>query len=199
MGAIEMADEPRTGAAAAIAQWKRMGVHRTIMLTGDSQAVARRIAGQVGIDQLHAELLPEDKIAVVQHLAQDHPRLAMVGDGVNDAPALAAAPVGIALGSGASDTALETADVVVLAPHLERVGQLIQLGRRTRRLLWQNITLALAIKALVLLLAAGGLATMWMAVAADVGASILVISNGMRLVAFAPDRGASAAAASSGR
>jgi len=182
VGAILLADPPRADAASAIAELKRMGVARIVMITGDSRATAQRIAEQLGIDDVRAELLPQGKVDEVARLAQTHPRMAMVGDGVNDAPALAAARLGIALGSHASDTALETADVVIMTPQLARVAELFRLGRRTRRILRQNILLSLAIKALVLVLAAAGIATMWMAVAADVGASMLVVFNGMRLL-----------------
>jgi Cd2+/Zn2+-exporting ATPase len=159
-----------------------MRVSPIVIVTGDRESVARAVARHVGIDVVHAELLPDAKINVIRTLARSCPHLAMVGDGVNDAPALAAAPLGIALGAKASDTALETADVIVLSPHLKRVSQLLELGRRTRRLLRENIFLALSIKFAVLLLAGLGWATMWMAVAADVGASMLVIFNGMRLL-----------------
>jgi Cd2+/Zn2+-exporting ATPase len=182
LGAIYLADQPRDDAVEAIARLKRLGVKNVVMLTGDSAATASRVAHAVGIEEVHAELLPQEKVARVESLAARYPHLAMVGDGVNDAPAFAAAAVGIALGSQSSDTALETADVVVLSPRLSRLPQLFELGQRTRRLLSQNIFLALAIKSLVLLLAAFGLATMWMAVAADVGASMVVIFNGMRLL-----------------
>src|SRR5690606_27575311 len=134
-----------------------------------------------GIDEVHAELMPEAKIELVRKLRSEGV-LAMVGDGVNDAPALAAADVGIALGGQSSDTAMETADVVVMAPELSKVAYLLQLSRRCRRLLKQNITFALGSKLVVMALAAAGLATMWMAVAADVGASLIVIANGMRMI-----------------
>ncbi len=180
-GTIRMADLPRPEAAGAIEGLKRIGIRPIAMLSGDSRAVASRLATELGIDEVHAELLPEDKVEVVQQLVDRFHHLAMVGDGVNDAPALAAASVGIAVGSQSSDTALETADIVVMTPDLGRLVELVLLGRRVRRVLGQNIVLALATKGLVLLLAASGLATMWMAVAADVGASLLVTLNGMRL------------------
>ena len=126
--------------------------------------------------------MPEDKARCVKELAAERPHLAMVGDGVNDAPALAASRLGVALGSQASDTALETADVVVMSPQLARLPELVRLGRQCRRRLGENIALALVAKGLVLVLAAFGHATMWMAVAADVGASLVVIANGMRMM-----------------
>ena len=154
------------------------------MLTGDSQSVAQCVAEELGIDQVLAELLPEDKVARVQSLAAQYRHMAMVGDGVNDAPALAAAHLGIALGSTASDTALETADVVVMTPRLSRVGELVRLGRRCKAILVQNITFALVVKITFLVLAASGLVGMAMAVAADVGATMLVVFNGMRLLGW---------------
>ena len=180
-GVIRLADPARPDAAAAVAELKRIGIRPVVMLSGDRPATARHLAETLGIDEVHAGLLPEDKVACVRRLAARYPHLAMVGDGVNDAPALAAAHLGIALGAQSSDTALETADVVVMTPQLGRLGELVRLGRRCRRILAENITLALSIKAIVLLLAVAGLATMWMAVAADVGASILVTFNGMRM------------------
>jgi Cd2+/Zn2+-exporting ATPase len=182
LGAIHLADPPRAEAAETIRRLHALRVHPVMMLTGDARHVAAAIARELGIDEVHAELLPDDKVREVTHLANRVPSLAMVGDGVNDAPALAASDLGIALGSGASDVARETADVVIISPQLERVPELIRLGRRCRRLLAQNVVLSLAMKLLVLLLALADLATMWMAVAADVGASLLVISNGMRLI-----------------
>jgi Cd2+/Zn2+-exporting ATPase len=182
VGALVLADEVRSDAASTLDELRHHGVTRTIMLTGDQRFTAEIVAKQLGIDDVRAELLPSDKLAAITELARENRGLAMVGDGINDAPALTAAPLGIAFGSGASDTALEAADVVIVAPHLARVAELIHLGRRCRQLLTQNITIAIAIKLLTLIAAAGGWASMWMAVAADVGASMLVIFNGMRLL-----------------
>jgi len=185
VGALLLADPARADAAAAIAELRRLGVRRIVLLTGDAEAVAANLSKAVGIDDWRADLLPEDKVSQVRRLATEHPRLAMVGDGVNDAPAMAAASMGISLGTRASDAALETADVAVLSPHVGRLVDLVRLGRRTRRLLAQNIGLALTLKLGVLVLAVLGpaeLARLWLAVAADVGASLLVIGNGMRLL-----------------
>jgi len=180
-GVIHLADAPRDDAREAIAGLGSLGIEPIVMLTGDRRAVADHVAGLLGIDRADAELLPEDKVARVRELADRYPHLAMVGDGVNDAPALAASRLGIALGGGASDTALETADVVITSGKLARLVELVRLGRRCRRTLGQNITLALSLKAVVAVAAVAGLASLWMAVAADVGASLLVIFNGMRL------------------
>ena len=180
-GTIRLADRPRPEAADAVADLKSLGLESVSMLTGDSRAVAESIAQKVGVDRCYAELLPDEKVKQVGKIAAAASPMAMVGDGVNDAPAMAASQLGIALGAEASDTALETADVAIMTADLGRVPELLRLGRRTRRILGQNIFLALAIKALVLAAAAVGLATLWMAVVADVGASMLVIANGMRL------------------
>ncbi len=182
IGAIHFADTLRDDAAEAITALKRLGIKGIGMLTGDRREVAEHIAAQAGIDLVFADLLPEQKVEAVKQLAERFGKVAMVGDGVNDAPALAASHLGIAMGRGASATAAETAGVLVTSPRVGRVADLIVLGRRCRRLLWQNITLALAIKAITLVLAAFGLATMWMAVAADVGATMVVIFNGMRMI-----------------
>ncbi|HTQ38298.1 MAG TPA: cation-translocating P-type ATPase [Pirellulales bacterium] len=181
LGVIRLADQPRQGVAEAIAQLRGQGVERIVMLTGDNTTVAKAIAREIGIEEVHADLLPQDKIERVKTLAGKG-GLAMVGDGVNDAPALAAADVGIALGGQSSDTALETADVVVMNPDLSKVADLIRLSRRCRRILQQNIGFALATKLGVMILAAFGDANMWMAVAADVGASMLVIANSLRII-----------------
>ena len=184
IGAVYLADRPRCDAIQATRQLRTLGVDPLVMLTGDRHGVAAHVAEAIGIDRFHADLLPEDKVDRVRQLTRSHANTAMVGDGVNDAPALAASRLGIAFGDDSSDTALETADVVVLSPRLTRLADLVRLGRRTRTLLAQNIALALAIKGGVLLLAAAGAASLWMAVAADVGASMLVIFNGMRVLRY---------------
>ncbi len=176
-------DDPLHGEAPqAVQELRSLGVRHVVLLTGDRRTVAERVARLSGIEEWRADLLPEDKVAELATLRAQYPRLAMVGDGINDAPALAAAPLGIALGAGASDTAWQSANIIVMSSHIRRVGEIVQLGRRTLQLLRQNVALALLIKSLTMLAAAAGLANMWMAVAADVGASLLVIFNGMRLL-----------------
>jgi Cd2+/Zn2+-exporting ATPase len=182
LGAVVLSDAVREDARDALDQLRRRGIQKLFMLTGDRAESAQRVAQQLGIDEFQAGLLPDQKLDAVVRLRDKFPMLAMVGDGVNDGPALAAARVGIALGAEASDTAMETADVVILAPQLDKLAQLIDLSRTTRTLLWQNVILALTIKAIVFGLAAVGQGTLWLAVAADVGASLLVIFNGMRIL-----------------
>jgi Cd2+/Zn2+-exporting ATPase len=151
------------------------------MLTGDNRRVAESLAREVGIDEVYADLMPHEKVEKVRELARVYGTVAMVGDGVNDAPALAAATIGIAMGTAGSDTALETADVALMSDNLDRLPELVDLSRRTRWIIGQNVVFALGVKLLFLLLAVAGYAGMWMAVAADTGASLLVIFNGMRL------------------
>ncbi len=185
IGVIWLADSLRDDAAAALCELKSLGISKFVVLTGDRAAVAQGIVEKLPSDlaiDVHADLLPDDKLEHVVQLTQAQPALAVVGDGVNDAPALAAARLGIALGSEASDTTLETADVVVMTAQLSRLPELVRLGRKCRRLLAQNIIFALSVKGIFLALAAAGWATMWMAVAADVGASLVVIANGMRMI-----------------
>jgi Cd2+/Zn2+-exporting ATPase len=186
LGTIWLGDAVRPEAARAVQRLRKLGVGQITLMTGDAPAAARRVAAATGIERFEAGLLPADKIRRVQELKAADAFVAMVGDGVNDAPALAASSLGVALGAQASDTALETADVVVMAANLERVPDLVELGRRVRRILTQNVALSLGLKLAVLVLAAGGLASMWLAVLADVGTSLVVIFNGMRLVGRAP-------------
>ncbi|MCU0521540.1 MAG: cation-translocating P-type ATPase [Anaerolineae bacterium] len=175
-----VADTPRPESVGAVAKLRAAGL-RTMMLTGDGSAVATSIGAVVGVDEVRAELLPEDKVAVVREIMDAGQVIAMVGDGVNDAPALAQASVGIAMGGAGSQQAMETADVVLMGNDLGQLPFLLRLGRRTRRTIEANIVVALGIKALVFVLAASGIATLWMAIVADVGASLAVILNGMRL------------------
>ncbi|ACZ40412.1 heavy metal translocating P-type ATPase [Sphaerobacter thermophilus] len=181
-GIIALADAPRPEAPAAIRAIKDAGIRETIMLTGDRQAVADGIARQLGVDGVEAELLPDQKVRAVENLLSRYGAVGMVGDGINDAPALARATVGIAMGAAGTDAALETADIALMGDDLGKIADTMRLSRAAKRVILQNITLALAIKAVFLVLAVGGVATLWEAVFADVGASLLVIANGMRLL-----------------
>jgi Cd2+/Zn2+-exporting ATPase len=192
-GLVAVADQPRAEARGAIQGLKACGVRRTVMLTGDNLATARAIAERLGLDDFRAELLPEDKVSFVRELAARHKSAAMVGDGVNDAPALAAATVGIAMGAAGTDAALETADVALMADDLSRLPAVVRLSRRVASIIRQNIGLALLIKAVFLALTPFGLTSLWLAVLADMGASLLVIFNGLRALnrARTRERGAS--------
>ena len=181
LGVIAVADVLRPTAAAAIARLNAMGV-TTVMLTGDNALTAQRIAGEVGVTLVKAELLPENKLDEIVALQRQFGVVAMLGDGVNDAPALAQAQIGFAMGAAGSDTAIETADVALMDDELGKLPEFISLSRRTRRILVQNISFAIGIKVVFFGLALGGLATLWMAVFADVGASLLVVANGLRLL-----------------
>ena len=181
LGVIAVADVVRPTAAAAIARLDALGV-ATVMLTGDNALTAQRIGKEVGVKLVQAELLPENKLAAITALQRQFGVVGMVGDGVNDAPALAQADVGFAMGAAGSDTAIETADVALMDDELGKLPEFIVLSRRTRRILVQNISFAIGIKLVFFGLALGGLATLWMAVFADVGASLLVVANGLRLL-----------------
>jgi Cd2+/Zn2+-exporting ATPase len=182
LGVIAVGDAVRAQAAATVRHLRRVGVRRIVMLTGDNRATAEAVAAQVGISEVAAELLPDQKVARVHDLMRNESNVGMVGDGVNDAPSLAAASVGIAMGAAGTDAALEAADVALMGDDLDRLPEAIALGRRTRRTIQFNIAFAIALKVAFLGLAAVGLVTMWMAVAADMGASLLVIANGLRLL-----------------
>jgi Cd2+/Zn2+-exporting ATPase len=185
-GFLAVSDPLRAGAGDAIAALRTAGIEHIVMLTGDNQATAAAIASQAGIDRIQANLLPEDKLAAVESLLAQYGEIAMVGDGINDAPALARATVGIAMGGAGSDQALETAGVVLMGDDLALLPFAVRLSRQARTILNQNLFLSLGIKVIFLLLALGGMATLWGAVFADVGASLIVILNGMRLLRSRP-------------
>ncbi|ABR89534.1 cation-translocating P-type ATPase [Janthinobacterium sp. Marseille] len=178
---LAAADTIRDGSQAAVAKLQQMGV-QVVMLTGDNPHTAEAIGGKVGISDVRGNQLPDDKLAAINELRARYGYVGMVGDGINDAPALAQADIGFAMGAAGTDTALETADVALMDDRLGKLADFIGLSKKTHTVLMQNITLALGIKAVFLVLALGGEATLWMAVFADMGASLLVVFNGLRLL-----------------
>jgi Zn2+/Cd2+-exporting ATPase len=182
IGVIALADRPRKNARDTIDLLRAHGVESIVMLSGDSTGTARAIAAQLGVDDVRAELLPEDKVAAIEQLRRTHGSVAMVGDGINDAPALASADVGIAMGVAGSDAALETADVALMADDLLRIPYTFRLSHATVRNIRINLAISIVLKAAFVVAAIGGFATLWMAVLADTGASVLVIANAMRLL-----------------
>jgi Zn2+/Cd2+-exporting ATPase len=182
LGIISVADETRESGRDAIAMLRQQGVKHVVMLTGDHEGTAAGVARELGIDEVRAELLPEDKVRAVQDLREEYGVVAMVGDGVNDAPALAAADVGIAMGAAGTHATLETADVALMADELLKIPFTVRLSRATLRNIKTNVAISLSLKAAFLVMAVGGVATLWMAVLADMGASLFVIANGLRLL-----------------
>jgi Cd2+/Zn2+-exporting ATPase len=176
-----VADTLKESSRAAVASLKAMGV-LPVMLSGDNAAAAASVAAAVGIDEATGNLLPEDKLEIIRALQAKHGPVAMIGDGINDAPALTQADIGIAMGAAGTDIAMEAADIVVMNDDLGRIAETVDLSHATYRVLAQNITLALGIKAVFLALALFGHASMLMAVFADMGASLLVLFNGLRLL-----------------
>ena len=182
IGVIGVADEPREAARDAVALLRKQGVQHVVLLTGDREPTARALAESLDLDAYRAGLLPEDKVTAVEELRARYGALAMVGDGVNDAPALAAADVGIAMGVAGTDAALETADVALMADELSKIPYALRLSRATARNIHANIAFSIVLKSAFLVLAVTGTATLWMAVAADMGASLVVIANALRLL-----------------
>jgi len=182
LGVIGLADELRGGGREVVAQLRAEGVTRVVMLTGDAGVNAAGIARAADVDEAHADLLPGDKVDQLARLRARYGPVAMVGDGINDAPALAAADVGIAMGAAGTDVALETADVALLSDDLARLPSVLRLGRRTLSRVRQNVAIAIGLKLAFVILATTGVATIWMAVLADTGASLIVTANGMRLL-----------------
>ena len=182
VGIITVADRPRAAGRDALDMLRRQGIESVVMLTGDSYATAKAIAGELGVDEFQAELMPEDKVAAIEALRRRFGAVAMVGDGVNDAPALAAADVGVAMGAAGSDAVLETADIALMADDLSKIPYTFRLSRATVRNIKMNLAISVVMKAAFVVAAVAGVATLWMAVLADTGASIIVIANALRLL-----------------
>jgi Cd2+/Zn2+-exporting ATPase len=181
-GLIAVADEVRVESKAAVQALRDAGIRSVVMLTGDNRGTAEAIGRETGVDEIRAELLPAEKVAAVEQLVARHGRVAMIGDGVNDAPAMARATLAVAMGVAGSDAAIETADIALMSDDLSKLPWLIRHSRRTLRVIRQNIAFSLAVKAVFVGLALAGHASLWAAIAADMGASLLVISNGLRLL-----------------
>ena len=180
-GHIVIADQPKPDAKEAIARLKAMGVKKTVMLTGDTKEVAHTVADALGLDEYHAELLPADKVARVEELLkQETGKLAFVGDGINDAPVLTRADIGIAMGAMGSDAAIEAADVVLMDDDPMKIAKAIKISRKCIRIVHENIVFSLGVKLLCLLLVALGFANMWMGIFADVGVMVLAVLNAIR-------------------
>lgn len=187
-GFIALADTVRAGAKQTLMALRHAGVKHIVMLTGDNKGTAEAIARETGIDEVHADLLPADKVSAIEALVAKYGRVAMVGDGVNDAPALGRATLGIAMGAAGSDAAIETADIALMSDDLSKLPWLVQHSCRTLAVIRQNIVFSLAVKALFVVLTFAGISSLWGAIAADTGASLLVIFNGLRLLSSPPHK-----------
>jgi Cd2+/Zn2+-exporting ATPase len=181
-GILSIADAIRPETRAALQALKDSGIQHLVMLTGDNEGTAHAIAEEAGVNEVHADLLPEDKVAVVESLVSGYQHVAMIGDGVNDAPAKGRATHGIAMGAAGSDAAIETADIALMSDDLAKLPWLINHARRTLSVIRQNIIFALLVKAIFVIFTFGGLASLWAAIAADMGTSLLVTTNGLRLL-----------------
>ena len=182
-GHIVISDELKSDAAQAVAALKEQQVRKTVMLTGDAKAVGEEVAKELGLDEVHSQLLPADKVERVEKLLEEKSpkgKLVFVGDGINDAPVLSRADIGIAMGAMGSDAAIEAADIVLMDDKPSKIATAIRIARRTLAIVRQNIVFALAVKAVVLILGATGKANMWWAVFADVGVAVIAILNAMR-------------------
>lgn len=183
-GLIAVADTVRPEAREIVAALHAAGIEHVIMLTGDNRVTAEAIAREVGIDEVYAELLPEDKLRKIEELVARYGTVAMVGDGVNDAPALARASLGIAMGAIGSDAAIETADIALMTDDVSKLPWLVHHAKRTLAIIRQNIVFSLGVKAVFFVLTFAGMASLWGAIAADMGASLLVVFNALRLLRF---------------
>jgi len=182
LAVIAVADEVRESSKEVIQKLHQLGIKKTIMLTGDNKGTASAIGGHVGVSDVQAELLPQDKLDFIKQLRSEYGKVAMVGDGVNDAPALAASTVGIAMGGAGTDTALETADVALMGDDLRKLPFTVKLSRKALNIIKSNITFAIGIKFIALLLVIPGWLTLWIAILSDMGATLLVALNGLRLI-----------------
>jgi Cd2+/Zn2+-exporting ATPase len=188
LGWIAVADAVRETSAAALRELGKAGIREIVMLTGDNEGTARKVASHTGISRYFAGLLPENKMETIRQLQAEGTKVAMVGDGINDAPALAAADLGIAMGGAGTDTAMETADIVLMADHLEMLPHTIRLSRKTLGIIRQNVGFSLAVKLVAFALIFPDWLTLWIAVLSDTGAALIVILNSMRLLRFSTRR-----------
>ena len=185
LGSLVISDEEKADAKEAISSLRALGVRKTVMLTGDNEAVGKAVATALGLDEVYAGLLPADKVEKVEQLLAEKSEksvLAFVGDGINDAPVLSRADLGIAMGAMGSDAAVEASDIVLMDDKPSKIASAVHIAKRTMRIVYSNIIFAIAVKILVLLLVAVGLVGMWAAVFADVGVSVLAILNAMRVL-----------------
>src|SRR5690606_34462371 len=181
-GLVAVADGVRKEARRALDDLRRLGIEATVMLSGDNRGTAETIAREVGVTEVRAELLPDEKVGAIAELVGRYGQVAMVGDGINDAPALASASLGIAMGGAGSDATIETADIALLSDDLSRLPWLVRHSRKALAIIRQNIAFSLAVKALFVVLTFVGFASLWAAIAADMGATLLVIANALRLL-----------------
>ena len=183
IGALVISDTIKKGAMETIQALKDMGIRKTVMLTGDLKRVGEEIGTALGLDEVYTELLPQDKVSVFERLKKETSgKIVFVGDGINDAPVLAQADIGISMGSLGSDAAIEASDVVLMTDEPMRIVTALKVARRTRSIVWQNIVFALGVKGIFLLLGALGVASMWEAVFADVGVTVIAVLNAMRVM-----------------
>ena len=184
LGLVAVADTLREDAFEMIKSLKKAGIERVVMLTGDNHQVAAQIAARAGVDEFHAGLLPQDKVTVLQSLQKKYGPVAMVGDGVNDAPSLATADIGIAMGAAGTDVAIETADVVLMSDDLQKIPYAIGLARQARRVVWQNLTFSMAVILLLIVSAFGANLPLPLGVVGHEGSTVLVVLNGLRLLRY---------------